>query len=112
MAKGAHEPCASDRVRCILRDEARSTAPAALPPVRPAEPVRAGVQPAGPKLLVHGPAPGPLRPYRVARRAASPGMHLCCLRLLGRSARAGADMICAFVLRSTSSQYTTSRWWT
>src|SRR6218665_804673 len=64
MAKGAHEPCASDRFRCIFRDEARSTAPAALPPVRPAEPVRAGVRPAGPKLLVHGPAPGPLRPPR------------------------------------------------
>src|SRR6218665_1791840 len=64
MAKGAHEPCASDRFRCIFRDEARSTAPAALPPVRPAEPVRAGVRPAGPKLLVHGPAPGPLGPRR------------------------------------------------
>src|SRR6218665_1271276 len=62
MAKGAHEPCASARFRCIFRDEARSTAPAALPPVRPAEPVRAGVRPAGPKLLVHGPAPPPLPP--------------------------------------------------
>src|SRR6218665_381311 len=72
MAKGAHEPCASARFRCIFRDEARSTAPAALPPVRPAEPVRAGVRPAGPKLLVHGPAPGPLRPGRAAPRAAPP----------------------------------------
>src|SRR6218665_2996528 len=87
MAKGAHEPCASDRFRCIFRDEARSTAPAALPPVRPAEPVRAGVRPAGPKLLVHGPAPGPLRPGRVARRAARPGLHLCWLRRPGRRRR-------------------------
>src|SRR6218665_152838 len=102
MAKGAHEPCASARFRCIFRDEARSTAPAALPPVRPAEPVRAGVRPAGPKLLVHGPAPGPLRPGRRAPRAARPGPPLCCPPRPGPAAPRPAPPVFGFCFQESA----------